>query len=44
MTEGDLYHPGGALKPQRWYLSVASRGTIIDEEPASASLSPSVIS
>lgn len=44
MTAGDLYHPEGALKPQRWYLSVASRGTIIDEEPGSASPSPSVIS
>lgn len=44
MTAGDLYHPAGALKPQRWYLSVASRGTIIDEEPGSASPSPSVIS
>ena len=44
MTTGDLYHPAGALKPQRWYLSVASRGTIIDEEPGSASPSPSVIS
>lgn len=44
MTAGDLYHPEGALKPQRWYLSVASRGTIIDEEPGSAAPSPSVIS
>ena len=42
MTAGDLYHPAGALKPQRWYLSVASRGTIIDNEPGSAS--PRVIS
>ena len=42
MTTGDLYHPAGALKPQRWYLSVASRGTIIDNEPGSAS--PRVIS
>lgn len=42
MTAGDLYHPKGALKPQRWYLSVASRGTIIDNEPGSAS--PRVIS
>ena len=32
------------IKPQHWYLSVASRGTIIDEEPGSASLSPRVIS
>ncbi|MBS7408865.1 MAG: hypothetical protein KIG47_07135 [Prevotellamassilia sp.] len=32
------------IKPQRWFLSVASRGTIIDEEPGSASLSPRVIS
>ena len=32
------------IKPQRWYLRVASRGTIIDEEPDSASLSPRVIS
>ena len=30
------------IKPQRWYLSVASRGTIIDNEPGSAS--PRVIS
>ena len=44
MTVGDLYHPAGTLKPQRWYLSVASRGTIIDEEPGSAAPSPSVIS
>ena len=42
MTAGDLYHPAGALKPQRWYLSVAPRGTIIDNEPGSAS--PRVIS
>ena len=42
MTAGNLYHPEGALKPQRWYLSVASRGTIIDNEPGSAS--PRVIS
>ena len=42
MTAGNLYHPDGALKPQRWYLSVASRGTIIDNEPSSAS--PRVIS
>lgn len=44
MTAGELYHPEGALKPQRWYLSVASRDTIIDEEPGSAAPSPSVIS
>ncbi|MCI6725753.1 MAG: hypothetical protein MR446_04820 [Bacteroidales bacterium] len=42
MTAGNLYHPAGALKPQRWYLSVAPRGTIIDNEPGSAS--PRVIS
>ena len=42
MTEGDLYHPAGALKPQRWYLSVAPRDAIIDNEPGSAS--PRVIS
>ena len=42
MTAGDLYHPAGALKPQRWYLSVASRDAIIDNEPGSAS--PRVIS
>ncbi len=42
MTDGDLYHPAGALKPQRWYLSVAPRDAIIDNEPGSAS--PRVIS
>ena len=42
MTAGDLYHPAGTLKPQRWYLSVASRDAIIDNEPGSAS--PRVIS
>ena len=42
MTAGDLYHPAGALKPQRWYLSVAPRDAIIDNEPGSAS--PRVIS
>ena len=42
MTTGDLYHPAGALKPQRWYLSVAPRDAIIDNEPSSAS--PRVIS
>ena len=42
MTAGDLYHPEGTLKPQRWYLSVASRDAIIDNEPSSAS--PRVIS
>ena len=42
MTAGDLYHPEGALKPQRWYLSVAPRDAIIDNEPGSAS--PRVIS
>ncbi|MCI7315365.1 MAG: hypothetical protein MR516_03775 [Bacteroidales bacterium] len=42
MTAGDLYHPEGVLKPQRWYLSVASRDAIIDNEPGSAS--PRVIS
>ena len=42
MTAGDLYHPAGALKPQRWYLSVAPRDAIIDNEPSSAS--PRVIS
>ena len=42
MTAGDLYHPEGTLKPQRWYLSVASRDAIIDNEPGSAS--PRVIS
>ena len=42
MTAGDLYHPLGALKPQRWYLSVAPRDAIIDNEPGSAS--PRVIS
>ena len=42
MTAGDLYHPEGALKPQRWYLSVAPRDAIIDNEPSSAS--PRVIS
>ena len=36
MTGGSLYHPEGALKPQRWYLTVASRGDIIDEESAGA--------
>ena len=36
MTGGSLYHPEGALKPQRWYLTVASRGDIIDDEGAGA--------
>ncbi|MGM9693987.1 MAG: GLUG motif-containing protein [Alloprevotella sp.] len=36
MTDGSLYHPEGALKPQRWFLTVSSRGDIIDEESAGA--------
>lgn len=36
MTDGNLYHPEGTLKPQRWYLTVSSRGDIIDEESAGA--------
>ena len=32
MTGGTLYHPEGALKPQRWFLTVTALDDIIKEE------------